>query len=668
LLAAAATGNPPAYTGLDGLDLVLSINGGVDITITIAGTSLTPASIAAQFADKLLAAGVVNATAKVYGTTQFRFVTYGRTEFESIEVRTGTHATVLSTFGWVIGHVRTGSSLYTQSDMSIPLADFPDPNSNLTELSIEPATVRTFLSLGSGINLKELSRTEAFLRRGGSDTAASLRGTVTASTGGLYGGGGTLAGTTLTLAIDGGSPFNIVMGTGGAAPVNERDLRGRINAAAGYPLVVLDTQFLLTSPTTGPTSSILVSGTSAALLGLSATIVNGTKGITCPSEGTGTVTTLLKVANENFSAVGTAASCTSATVVSGVTYPGDLTGLTLTLSVNGAPPQTWVIPSLANQAAFLAALGAFFVGVTATVNGSSKLVLTSTDTGTDSGIKVIGGTACNVLSLVPSILGRWDLATVYPDLTTLNSKKLSISAPNGTAEITFSGLTNVDAPAAVATFLNAQTAFSTLAAASIESGALRIRAHSGGAEGSIPVSLSILPASSADAAPYLGLSRYDSATYYRFEGGAEPPLPGDDVYVDGVLLGRVLKVAPNAATDTLKLDKRMAVSSVFGSKYWINARSLTANVAQVLGKGPQTITLRLELASASDLRDLKERVLETDTLVLFAAMTSAPDVYADRHGEGYVEIANVLLSDLGQPLIFVDGVCEVDATFQRPSP
>jgi hypothetical protein len=349
LLAAAATGNPPAYTGLDGLDLVLSINGGVDITITIAGTSLTPASIAAQFADKLLAAGVVNATAKVYGTTQFRFVTYGRTEFESIEVRTGTHATVLSTFGWVIGHVRTGSSLYTQSDMSIPLADFPDPNSNLTELSIEPATVRTFLSLGSGINLKELSRTEAFLRRGGSDTAASLRGTVTASTGGLYGGGGTLAGTTLTLAIDGGSPFNIVMGTGGAAPVNERDLRGRINAAAGYPLVVLDTQFLLTSPTTGPTSSILVSGTSAALLGLSATIVNGTKGITCPSEGTGTVTTLLKVANENFSAVGTAASCTSATVVSGVTYPGDLTGLTLTLSVNGAPPQTVLFDAIATD-------------------------------------------------------------------------------------------------------------------------------------------------------------------------------------------------------------------------------------------------------------------------------------------------------------------------------
>lgn len=578
LLATAAGGSPPAYTGLDGLNLVLSINGGTDVTLTIVGTSLTPASLAAQMADKLLAAGVVNATAKVYGTTQFRFVTYGRTEFETIEVRAGTHATVLSTFGWTVGHVRAGSSLYTQSDMSVPLADFPDPKSNLAELVVEPATVRVFLSLGAGVNLKELSRTEAFLRRGGVDTAASLRGTVAAATGGLYGGGGTLAGTTLTIAVDGGAPFSVVMGTGGSAPINERDLRQRINAAAGYSLVRIDTQFLFTSPTTGPTSSILISGTSAALLGLSTTIVNGTKSISCPSEGTGTTTTLLKVAGENFTSAGTAASCTSASLVSGIAYPGDLLNRTLIMSVNGAPPQTWVIPSLANEAAFLAALNAFF-GVTATVVGS-KLVITSTGTGTDSGLKVLGGTACSVLTLVPSVLGRWDLATAYPDLTVLNSKKLNISAPTGTAEITFSGLTNVDVPAAVATFLNAQVAFSTIAAASIESGVLRIRALTGGLEGTVPVALSILPASSADAAPYLGFNRYDTGTFHQFEGGAEPPLPGDDVYVDGVLLGRILKVAPNAATDTLKVDKRLAVNASYGSKHWINARSLVANVAQ----------------------------------------------------------------------------------------
>lgn len=92
------------------------------------------------------------------------------------------------------------------------------------------------------------------------------------------------------------------------------------------------------------------------------------------------------------------------------------------------------------------------------------------------------------------------------------------------------------------------------------------------------------------------------------------------------------------------------------------------NITQTLGKGPQTLTLRLELASRADLINLKELVQETDTLVLFAAMTSAPDTYQDTHGEGYVFIDDVLLDTLGQPSVFLDGTVEVDATFQRPSP
>jgi hypothetical protein len=96
------------------------------------------------------------------------------------------------------------------------------------------------------------------------------------------------------------------------------------------------------------------------------------------------------------------------------------------------------------------------------------------------------------------------------------------------------------------------------------------------------------------------------------------------------------------------------------------------NITQNLGKGPQTITYRLWIESMTDLLNLKERVLETDTLVLFASMTSAPDTYRDVHGEGYVYLDDVELTDLGQPSIFRDGdgnlVIEVDATFQRPSP
>jgi hypothetical protein len=93
------------------------------------------------------------------------------------------------------------------------------------------------------------------------------------------------------------------------------------------------------------------------------------------------------------------------------------------------------------------------------------------------------------------------------------------------------------------------------------------------------------------------------------------------------------------------------------------------NVTQTLGKGPQTVTHRLCFETVADFRAFKERVLETDTLVLYAAMTSAPDEHVDLHGEGYVEIADVLLLDLDRrPQVFPDGTVEADATFQRPSP
>ena len=93
------------------------------------------------------------------------------------------------------------------------------------------------------------------------------------------------------------------------------------------------------------------------------------------------------------------------------------------------------------------------------------------------------------------------------------------------------------------------------------------------------------------------------------------------------------------------------------------------NVTQLLGKGPQRVTYRLSFDSVADYRDLKERVQEIDTLVLFAAMTSAPDDYVDLHGEGYIELADVLLLELDQqPQIFPDGTVEASATFQRPSP
>ena len=514
--------------------------------------------------------------AETYGSSQWRLVSVGKGPFESVEIRPGTGNSVLSAFELVIGHVYTGATDYAQTSMIVPVPDFPDPNGNLDQLAVEPATVRAFLRMGAGLNLMELSRSEAFLRRGGGGYAASLVGTVAVGTGGLYGGGGTLNGTVLTITMNGGTPVNVTF----TAPAAAGSVRDAVNNAMGFPFMSLGSTFEVLSPTKGEDSSIVLSGAAAAILGFTAPNNSAVGGfsVTAVSIGQGSVTDTVQVLGADFTAAGTAAVVTGARSVSGLTYPADLLNKTLTLDIVGRGPQTIQFGSLGNQAALLSALNGFFPGITATV-ASDKLVLTSTELGTDAVIRVVGGSACELLGLVPHLTGRWALTTILPDLTTLNTKKLNIQAPSGTVEVTFSGFTGGSAPADVVTFLNGTPAFSAVAFASLESNALRIMGLLGGEELSVPHALTVLPASSLDAAPFLGLSRYDSSTFHIFEGNPNPPMSGDDLYVDGTLLGRIVKVAPNSVVTRLRIDKRITVASDVGTAYHIRARQVSTGLA-----------------------------------------------------------------------------------------
>lgn len=577
LVAKAATGSPAAYTGLNGKKFIFSVRGGEGITVTIVGNSLTPAGLAAQVRDQLLAANVSEVTAEKYGTDQFRLVTVGRGVSESIEVLTGTDTECLTAFGWVIGYVYTGSSSYTQSDLSIPVADFPDPEGNLDELVIEPATVRAFLRTG-GADLRELSKSEAFLRRGGGGYSATVTGTVAVGTGALYGGGGTLAGQTLSIAVDGGAPVSVTF-TGGVA--SQYALRDMVNAAAGFKLVSLGTNFVITSPSKGTSSTLAISGTAAATLGFSGALLAATGGysVSAPSVGNGALTSVVSVLGADFTAAGTNPVATGVADISGLTYPGDLAGKTLTLSIRGGAPQELRFGTPANQAAMLGAIAAFFPEITPSVSGS-RLVLTLTGAvGTDASFKILGGSACDVLGLVPSLLGSFSLANLPPNPTVLNGKTFKVGFPTGTTEVTFTGLLSGSTPTDIASFLNAQVGFSALGVASIESGALRIRARVGGVELNLPHTISILTSSGTDAAVYLGFSRYDTANFYLFEGNPNPPAAGDDFYLDGQLVGRVIKVAPNGAVTNLKLDKSFTVNANYGLNYSIRGRNLSSNVA-----------------------------------------------------------------------------------------
>lgn len=573
------------FTGLDGLPLVFSVNNGPDVTVTFSGSSISLNSLVAQVNDQLLADEVTEAfMEKTIDGLRAELRTVGRGEFETIEIKTGTSATVLTAlFGSgnvSVGYIAQGRSLYNGDLEVIPFTAFPDPNNNLSEVTVEQDSVRVFLSMGTGINLREALRKESYLRRGGAGTAANLTGTTSLATGGLYGSGGTLDGTSLTITFEDATvpQFTVAMGTGAGAPTDANDLLQKINVAVGKMVATNNTGLKITSKVLGVTSRVRLGGTAATVLGFTGTNLDasGTAAITVVDDGNGdNLSPLLAFNGLDFTAVANAATCTGAMDITGLTYPGDVQGKTLELSIKGGKSQTYTVPStVLNQGLLLSGINAFFPGVNATV-ASNRLVLTNISTGEESTIRVMGGTLLPVVGLVPRVVGTINLAVVKPDLTALNTKKLKVTSSAGTVEVTFSGLSGTT-PTSVSTFLNGQVAFAALFVASIDTGGfLCIRMNSGGLVGGVPLEISITEASSAESAQYLGFDFNVPAKFHRFEGRGFPPASGDDLYVDGVLVGRITQNAPGGVVSRLRINKQLAIDADYGNLFWIQAKNLT---------------------------------------------------------------------------------------------
>lgn len=410
-IAKAATGSPAAYAGLDGLKLVLSLNNGPPVTVTFSGASLTPASVVAQVLAAFATANVTAFTAEVVGTTQWRLRSYAANELQTIKILGGTgesDAQVLTAFGLAGNQVFSGASYYQQYLTKVYGVEFPDPRRNLSQLVIEPSSVRAFLFLGgSGASLQELRQDTSFLRKGLAKPAI-VKGTVDI-TGLTYPGDpGTK---TVVLAIDGAANVTATF----ANPADAAALIGELNAVF-QPLGVtasLETgtnYLVLTGTTLGVAGSIKVdaTGTANATLGLTAATTTGTAAAEAVSDGSGlAVTSLVKLPGENFGAAPTAAAVTGTVDVSAAAV-GDMT---LTLD-DGQGPQTLTFPTgTATGAAILTAINGLFgsaVGgfITATQNGSNFLVLTNSRLGQESIVKVVGGTALAALGLTASTVSR----------------------------------------------------------------------------------------------------------------------------------------------------------------------------------------------------------------------------------------------------------------------
>lgn len=400
-----ASGSPPQYDGLDGLNLVLIVNNNPAVTITFQGDVLTPQQVVAQILTALSNAGVTTVTASILGVpgtaTQFIVRTLAANEFQSIEVAVGTSPAVLASFGIAIGRAYNGASYYEQDQLSVNTTSFPDPNNNLSQVVVDPTTVSAYLYLGSGAQLLTLSKTSTFLRNGKA-TPATHTGTVDLTTL-TYGGGGTLDTLTLVLSINGGANLTVTF----AAPANLAAALAQINAVIGSVATATDDNngvspdhLVLSTLAIGPDATLhVVSGTALTPLGLVVATYTGITGVQSLDQGNGTaVTPLIELVGANLTASATSSVITGTVAISAV-----VDGHTLTLD-DGTGPQTLSFLGAVSPSLILSQINELFSPagggrVTATTSGGGDLVLTNSLLGVESTINVIGGTALGELGL-----------------------------------------------------------------------------------------------------------------------------------------------------------------------------------------------------------------------------------------------------------------------------
>ncbi len=145
-------------------DLVLSVNNAAPATVPfLAGSSpMTAAEVAAHINAELIA-GLVAEVETITGYDRVVLRTLMTGDNASIEISTGTGASLLASFGLLLGKRDSGRDGYNNALVLEPqFADYPDPRGNLAKLTVDYSTVRVFLNNGGG-NISEVLHTESFL-------------------------------------------------------------------------------------------------------------------------------------------------------------------------------------------------------------------------------------------------------------------------------------------------------------------------------------------------------------------------------------------------------------------------------------------------------------------------------------------------------------------------
>ena len=615
LIASAATGTPPVYAGLDGLDLILSLNEGPPFTVTFSGTPLTPEQVVAEVQNALGDAGIETFTAQVYKDEQWTLTSETANAYQSIEVLSGTDMAVLDAFGFAVGRVSQGSAYYDQHGLTILSSSFPNPNNNLEYLVVDPTTVRAFLFMGStGSTLQELRQTEAFLQAGTATAAsvtgsaalsglsfalpATTEGTADVTSAGLYGPAGTLSGKTFTVSDDGAAYITVTFDGSAPTPTNPSGGNSYNQAnlfaylAAMWPGIEWSTTVLGGGGAALTLTDILLGASSTFTIEHDA--VNGT-------------------ANAIFGF-----SHTADTVAAGTA--GTLDGETLIMSFNGsATPLTVTFGPAPDLPTTLAQINNTFTGYATAASSSGHLKVTTTLTGEESEIAVGSGTANATFGLSASVYyGSGGVSAVDSGNGTSLTSILAFSGTDftvtpGSAKITgTSALTSVEnghtliiddgytlqtvafasavSPSAIVSQINAVVgpdAGGHIFASLNGSNDLVLTSYNG--ENELLGAQATILVSGGTATTELGLSA--SVVGSRVWGSPYQPKAGDNLYIDGIFFATITSVCPGGNVNQLKINTQVPVATSVGTTWYIVAENLdaTADTAGITRPFPNLI-------------------------------------------------------------------------------
>lgn len=288
-------------------NLVLSVNNAAPVSVAFVVGPMTATAVAAVI-NAALIAGLVAEVEDIGNDDRVVLRTMATGENASLEIGVGTGTVLLTNFGLTIGKRDAGRAGYVNALTLEPqFADYPDPRSNLTDLTVDYDTVRMFIDNGAG-GVAEVSRLETFLDGAFSAVAvaddgdgdnlspylnftggdlqahnAALTGTVVWSTLPYPATFGIL---TLIVSVDGTSPITITF----SSPVDAAAAIASLNAqlagsgtavlnGAGHPVLTSNTGY-------GGSIQILPGGTiNEATIGLAEWSYAASKPNTARAEG-----------------------------------------------------------------------------------------------------------------------------------------------------------------------------------------------------------------------------------------------------------------------------------------------------------------------------------------------------------------------------------------------